>query len=55
MHALYFLSRERGKTSRLECPTCDEKKGEGKGEMAVIVVFTLWWWWWCGSGKNLKQ
>ena len=33
MHALYFLSRERGITFRRECPTCDEKRGEGKGEM----------------------
>ena len=33
MHALYFLSRERGKTHRRECPTCDEKRGEGKGGM----------------------
>ena len=25
MHALYFLSREKGETSRQECLTCDEK------------------------------
>ena len=32
MHALYFL-REKGKTHRREYPTCDGKRGEGKGEM----------------------
>ena len=34
-HALYFLSRERDKTFRRERPTCDENRGEGKGEMIV--------------------
>ena len=33
VHALYFLSRERGKTLKRECPTCDKKRGEGKGKM----------------------
>ena len=33
MPALYFLSREKVKTRRRECPTCNEKRGEGKGEM----------------------
>ena len=33
MHAQYFFSRGKGKTLRRECPTCDEKRGEGKGEM----------------------
>ena len=32
MHALYFL-RRKGKTIRQESPTCDEKRGEEKGEM----------------------
>ena len=33
MHALNFLSRERAKTHRWECPTCDWNRREGKGEM----------------------
>ena len=37
MHALYFLLRERGKTFRKECPTCDEKRGEGNGETVIQV------------------
>ena len=32
MHAQYFFSRGKGSTLRRECPTCDEKRGEGKGE-----------------------
>ena len=32
MHAPYFLSRERGKTFRRKCLTCDKKKGKEKGK-----------------------
>ena len=27
------MEQERGKTSKQECPSCVEKRGEGKGEM----------------------
>ena len=33
MHSFYFLSRERVKTLQRECPTCEEKRKEGKGKM----------------------
>ena len=42
MNALYFFSRERGKTFTRECPTCDEERGEGKGEMDHWLYDEKW-------------
>ena len=39
---LYFLTRERGKTRRRECPTCDEKRGKGKKEMVHRPLDEKW-------------
>ena len=33
IYALYFFSRVNSKTLGQECPTCDDKRGEGKEEM----------------------
>ena len=33
MHALLFASRGIGITLKQECSTCDEERGEGKGEI----------------------